>query len=836
MEQLGKYQIVKRLAAGGMAEVFLGKQSGLEGFEKTVVIKRLHQTMASRQDLVEMFLNEAKIAARLNHPNCVQIYDLGQADGQYFIAMEYIHGPDMMAVQRVAKKTRLFVPPQIASYIISLALRGLHHAHELKDHATGERLALVHRDVSPHNVLVTYNGDVKLVDFGVAKANTLAAATQAGVLKGKFAYMSPEQCRGDSLDARSDVFAAGILLHELVTRKRLFRRNSDFATMRAVLEDPIPMPSSIAPEVPAALDQVIMRALSRELDTRYASAQEMQLGLEEVIRINNWRVGPTEVGNFITQLFPDQDLVAGSSSSSSVSRQAMSKPKVDGSLLGGLARVPGQKSENEEPAADFSSETRIEAEPVVPQKRASAVQQAPNIAVPPEAQITGELVGTVVEDESSPIAPSSLHSNLGRSSQPNIAPLDIPGDNPNQDLEEDNAATQAGIRPSMFPGSAPPQKPSFGGQPAKAPSIDTFPHFGDDDDHYEVEAATVGNMDPEFVFKKESDIDPAPSMAFSIGEQPLEQSPPAATPLSPLTPSRVGQQPSGQQPAAINAPYSSPGIHASAGPATQRPNPLQLSPQHLAAPIPPAQPQSPYAMPPQQNPQHDQQSHVAQPPLQATPSHPGPQLGVPTQALPALDFEDESLGQKKKNLLPFMIAGLAIVFVALLSVAIILLFSSGSDPGLIKLKTTPPGAAVYIDGKKLFGETPLDIPNVEAKKKHKLTILKAGFHPTQKQNIVVKPGETLKLNYILDAKDNPPSYANLEINSTPTAVIYLNGKRRGKTPTTFKKLLAETKYQVVLKRLGYKEIEMHIELKAGETKMLHKKLVKDKRRRRRRRR
>jgi serine/threonine protein kinase len=353
VEQLGKYQIVRRLAAGGMAELYLGKQSGLEGFEKTVVIKRLHSSLASRKDLVEMFLNEARIAARLNHPNCVQIYDLGQADGQYFIAMEYIHGPDLMALQRAAKRRKQLLPPPITCYIMAAVCRGLHHAHELRDHTSGEKLKLVHRDVSPHNVQVTYNGDIKLVDFGVAKANTLAAATQAGVLKGKFAYMSPEQCRGDPLDARSDIFAAGILLHELLTRRRLFRRNSDFATMRAVLEEPIPSPSLVAKDLPPAIEAVVTRALSRELDQRYQDAQQMQLALEGAMRDADWRIGPLEVAEYIGELFPNRDALPaedslGGSVSATVGGARSSTPNLDpqasGSLLGGLARAPGEAS------------------------------------------------------------------------------------------------------------------------------------------------------------------------------------------------------------------------------------------------------------------------------------------------------------------------------------------------------------------------------------------------------------------------------------------------------------------------------------------------------------
>jgi tRNA A-37 threonylcarbamoyl transferase component Bud32 len=304
MIKLGRYELVERLARGGMAELLLARQAGPEGFEKLLVIKRLLQSLSDQDDIVRMFLNEARIAARLTHPNIVQIFDLGQTDNdEYFIAMEYVRGRDLRAIQKAADKQEHPIPHELSTYVLSCVCRGLHHAHTLRDSATGSLLGLVHRDVSPHNVLLSFSGDVKLADFGIAKATALAAETQAGVLKGKFAYMSPEQIRGEELDARSDVFSAGILLHEIVCWQRLFRRESDFATIRAVESDPIPPPSALRDDVPDALERVIMRALERDRDRRYASAQEMQMDLEGVISDLGWRCGPVELANFLTGLF-----------------------------------------------------------------------------------------------------------------------------------------------------------------------------------------------------------------------------------------------------------------------------------------------------------------------------------------------------------------------------------------------------------------------------------------------------------------------------------------------------------------------------------------------------
>ncbi|MBW2734677.1 MAG: protein kinase, partial [Deltaproteobacteria bacterium] len=329
MERLGKYELERRLATGGMAQIYLARQSGPGGFEKTVVIKRLFQNLAETEDLVQMFLQEARIAAHLNHPNCVQIYDLGEENGQYFIAMEYIEGPDLMAIQRRARRLDRPIPLPLVTYIMALACRGLHHAHELRD-ASGEKLGLVHRDVSPHNVLVTYNGDVKLVDFGVAKATTHAAATRAGVLKGKFAYMSPEHCEGTPLDARADVFSAGILLYELLTQRHLFRRDTDFATMRAVMEEHVPLPSEFTKELPPSLDEATIKALHRNRDERYQNAQELQLALEATIRACDWHVGPMQVSDYLNEIFPEHDTPYGKNGATEEPRRAKARSVVHG--------------------------------------------------------------------------------------------------------------------------------------------------------------------------------------------------------------------------------------------------------------------------------------------------------------------------------------------------------------------------------------------------------------------------------------------------------------------------------------------------------------------------
>jgi len=263
-----------------MAEVQLALQRGPAGFEKLVVVKLVHPNLASQKDFVEMLLDEARVAALVKHPNVVDIYDLGEADGRYFIAMEYLEGEPLLAVLRAGREGKRLDILSTAR-LISDTAEGLDAAHELRTMA-GDPLELVHHDVSLGNIVVLYNGQVKLVDFGVAKA-TLSAGARARV-QGKFSYMAPEKLKGGAGDRRSDIWSLGCVLWEALTLKRLFKGGNDSDTMRQVLESTIPLPSKINADVLADFDPVVMKALARDPDQRYATAKEMASDLEEVLR------------------------------------------------------------------------------------------------------------------------------------------------------------------------------------------------------------------------------------------------------------------------------------------------------------------------------------------------------------------------------------------------------------------------------------------------------------------------------------------------------------------------------------------------------------------------
>jgi serine/threonine protein kinase len=298
---IGKYRVVRRLATGGMAEIYLAQSRGIEGFAKYVVLKRILPQFASSETFVRLFLNEARVTATLDHPNIAGVHDIGAVDGIYFFTMEYLHGEDLGHILRTLVN-RERMPLDLALTIGTGVAAGLHAAHEKKG-SDGKPLGIVHRDVSPSNVVVTFDGGVKLVDFGVAKMTAQADLTSTGTLKGKVSYMSPEQCNNEPVDRRSDVFALGVLMYELSTQTRLFRTESEAATLKLVLEANIPPPSSRVRDYPPELEAIVLRALSRDRDQRYQSARDLQLALEEVARGRGLVTSTATLGEWMTHTF-----------------------------------------------------------------------------------------------------------------------------------------------------------------------------------------------------------------------------------------------------------------------------------------------------------------------------------------------------------------------------------------------------------------------------------------------------------------------------------------------------------------------------------------------------
>lgn len=299
--KLDRYELVGELASGGMATVFLGRIGGVGGFQRFVAIKRLHPHLAHEQDFVEMFIDEARLAASIHHPNVVPILDIGASEHGYYLAMEYIEGDTLARLLARAASTGARLPMPIALRIVLDTLAGLHAAHELRDEQDA-LLGLVHRDVSPQNILVGVDGTSRITDFGVAHASSRLSTTRGGQLKGKLAYMAPEQARGQGIDRRADVFAMGTVLWEVLAGRRLFKAEGDAETLNRVLFEPIPRLREVDESLPAALDAVATRALERDPEKRYATCSELFDALERAARATRLVASARDVATYVQEV------------------------------------------------------------------------------------------------------------------------------------------------------------------------------------------------------------------------------------------------------------------------------------------------------------------------------------------------------------------------------------------------------------------------------------------------------------------------------------------------------------------------------------------------------
>ena len=301
----GKYCLLERISIGGMAEVFRAKPFHAANVERYLALKRILPHLAEDDEFMRMFVDEAKLCVHLRHPNIVHIYELGQFQSSYYILMEFISGQDVLGLQKRLRKRRLVMSVAQACYIIMELCKGLAYAHQARDQY-GTPLNIIHRDISPQNVLVTYKGQVKLIDFGVAKAAIQTTKTQVGVLKGKFGYMTPEQITGGTIDLRSDIFAVGTVLWELLTNRRLFKGESEFDVFQKVRDADVKSPSTMNPQVPPEIDRIVMKALSKDLSARYQSCDEMAQDLGAFLRGMSPVYSSSHLGSWMQSFFEEE--------------------------------------------------------------------------------------------------------------------------------------------------------------------------------------------------------------------------------------------------------------------------------------------------------------------------------------------------------------------------------------------------------------------------------------------------------------------------------------------------------------------------------------------------
>jgi len=293
---LGRYELLHPLGVGGMAQVFKARAVGPGGFQRDVVVKRILPEYGKDSDFIRMFVDEAKILGLLHHPNVVQVYEFGEDDGTLFLALEYVEGPSLSRVLRTLRGANKRMPPAIAAFIAREICRALECVHELCD-AQGRPLGAIHRDVTPSNVILTPAGEVKLLDFGVATFKNALQATKSGTVKGKPAYLAPEQLEGKAIDGRVDQFALGIVMHEMLTLQHLFAGDSDLGTVKQIMEMEIPRLSANRDDVPEALERTVMRALERDREQRFATAAEMATALDDFVVASQLHV--SEVVRFV---------------------------------------------------------------------------------------------------------------------------------------------------------------------------------------------------------------------------------------------------------------------------------------------------------------------------------------------------------------------------------------------------------------------------------------------------------------------------------------------------------------------------------------------------------
>ena len=299
--KLDRFELIAELASGGMGTVFLARLGGAGGFQRLYAIKRLHEHLARHGEFIEMFLDEARLAARIHHPNVVPILEIGTTSAGYYLVMEYVEGDTAGHLFYSATQEQKPVSPRVAVRIVLDALAGLHAAHEGTDDE-GRSLEIVHRDVSPHNILVSVDGVSRITDFGIARAASRLAVTRTGQLKGKIAYMAPEQARSEKIDRRADVFAMGICLWEMLARRRLFKSEAEGETLNRLLYEPIPSLRSVDPEIPRELDEICAKALTRDLDHRFATAAEFSDSLENAARALEWLGSHREVATCVADV------------------------------------------------------------------------------------------------------------------------------------------------------------------------------------------------------------------------------------------------------------------------------------------------------------------------------------------------------------------------------------------------------------------------------------------------------------------------------------------------------------------------------------------------------
>jgi eukaryotic-like serine/threonine-protein kinase len=778
----GKYYLLDRVNTGGMAEVFRAKAFGVEGFERIVAVKRILPTIAADTDFISMFIDEAKLAVQLNHANIAQIFDLGKVRDSYFIALEYVHGKDLRAVYEQARERGHTVPFELACFVICKICEGLDYAHRKRDQA-GRPLELVHRDVSPQNILISFDGDVKLIDFGIAKAVGKARRTRTGVLKGKFGYLSPEQVRGEEVDQRSDVFGIGIVLHELLTGERLFVGDSDFSTIEKVRNGEIVAPRVANPQVPDALSRIAMKALSRDLEERYQSALELHDALQDFLHQTAASIGKKELSAWMQAQFP---------------ADAARDPEEVGDLEGAEAladhrtEVPPMVEPTESKAV--FKETRDAPEEAKPKHPATilgmpAVLPPADLAAPlptrssmlPPPPPRGGTGGT--RPPASPGQGRSVPPPPPRTQPPappgsragSVAPGMMTSDEPSQSRYPSPIATS--MLPAPIPRTVPPAPPVSGTLSGSGPATrGALLNMDWEDDELSTQIYDRPN-------DEDADGDPYENVEAGFHELPYD---------------RAGSE----QPyeAGAEAGYSEGGV-ATYVPGTE---------QAYDAFGPPGAPEGVHVSPRVYG--HSEGPARVEPVSSLRP-------GAVTQTMTMTT--DRPLPDRARNPLYGFLAVAAVLLLCFVGYV----FLSRTEPGVVQLTASPADATLLFDGKPVGKTSPFVVTGVSPTEMHTLELKKAGFRPWS-QEVQVQPGKPLTIEVTLQPSapteqapvgavaQQAPGGFSIETSPAGAAVVLDGQELPGVTPLRVGNLLARA-YDVKLRLSGFREHAARVEVRPG---------------------
>jgi serine/threonine protein kinase len=736
----GKYYLLDRINTGGMAEVFRAKAFGVEGFERLVAVKRILPTIAEDVDFITMFIDEAKIAVQLNHANIAQIFDLGKVGESYFIALEYVHGRDLRALYDLTVKLGEPMPTAMACYVIMKVCEGLDYAHNKRD-ASGRDLELVHRDVSPQNILISFDGEVKLIDFGIAKAAGKAGVTQAGILKGKFGYLSPEQVEGEEIDRRSDLFGVGIVLYELLTNHRLFAGDSDFSTIEKVRNVEVPRPSIHNKNVSDALEAIVLKALARDRAVRFQTAMELHDELQKFLYSRGEPFGRRDLSAWMKKRFADE----ASGDHQVAEDERNESTEAERTDVAPILEPPESKA--------VITETRDAPEEGKAKK--STILGMPAVLPPPDASPAAAKGGRTVPPPPPPrgSAPPPMPGRTVPPPPPRTLPPGVMAAVP---------SPQASVTPSItaIPSVTPTRMPTMSQpatrtmpppppQPAPTSQLPT-PVNGASMMAAQSIALEQGNTPQNPVLDMDWDDE---ELSTQIYDRPEDQAG-----MDPYESVEAGfeelrSQGSGQAGVPTYVPpsssYGSPSAGYGTNPGYAGTPQMQVSAAAFSVPLDPPAPTP----------------SLSQPPL-------GSRAAQVTQPI--------ATHQAGANRSP-LYAALAVAAVVLLCF-VGYVFLVKTERGVVQLTTHPADATVLFDGKPVGASSPFLVTGVVAGEKHVLEVQKQGYR-SWSQEVQVQPGQTLQFPVTLqpDAANSEPAPSSVGA-TAPTAPAATGGFSLETTP------------------------------------------------------